>query len=414
MTYKDASDWFNSNDIHFIVEEDLLARTLNLKASPFTPHTFTDRQLAEADYLISKDKLRALEWHKTYAKVAPELESVLEREIYRVTAQVKNGKGTLAKLTALEEQFAKDSPKFEVVLTDAGEFYLKQSGGMARPKFYTHAEREYYEALEMGVIWSTIQLAWSPQVAAQYAMGKLPQPGAKMFFQAYRKAVKSQPVEIPIMYSPEAPAPTPAPEVPALTVAEWFAAHGSKYGVRIDAVNNTAALEPSSLDHPPFTGADIYEYTALVADHRAQVADTYLRENTRYLTKELRAQLKTLHKQALSDVKLARKEAKKVRATPPKVPAVMQPVMPVEGPVTWEALAISRYGKSDGLERGQKGAVTREYNRRYGIAPKTQANHKSAEWLARAQFLYGDKPVSEMKPWEKANVTKDLRRNPTV
>jgi hypothetical protein len=94
------------------------------------------------------------------------------------------------------------------------------------------------------------------------------------------------------------------------------------------------------------------------------------------------------------------------------VPAVMRSVMPVEGPVTWESTAISRYGTSEGLTRGQKSAVTREFNRRMGVAPKRAADHKSGEWRARARELFGDKPVSELKPSEKAKVTRDLRANP--
>lgn len=107
------------------------------------------------------------------------------------------------------------------------------------------------------------------------------------------------------------------------------------------------------------------------------------------------------------------------------VPVIEAPVPVIEAPVevsqapdvsvTWESLAMSRYGTTV-LTRGQKGAVTREFNRRMGIAPRKRTDYGSPAWILKATTIYPGMAISEMKPWQKAKVTKSLsgRSNPDL
>lgn len=194
-----------------------------------------------------------------------------------------------------------------------------------------------------------------------------------------------------------------------MEVLEWFKRNAPTYTVHIDPVNVTAALVPSHLAHPPFSGTELAQYRVLVADRRRVVVDSFLNGRRLTLSKEMYREVDSLNNRALEELKAARKAVRNISIE--EAPAVMQPVTPTTGPVTWESLALSRYGTLE-LTRGQKSAVTREYNRKLGLEPARAINHRDPAWIARAAMLYPGVPPQSLWGWQKSNVTKDLRRNP--
>lgn len=295
-------------------------------------------------------------------------------------------------LKDIAEQFLANAPKYEIQLS-SDDAFLRQVGGQVKPLLSDPEQIRFYDDLEMTAQVGAIMEFWTPQIAADFAMGRSALPGgARLVQQAAARARKGAPHGLRVegqqqQVMAKKAKPKTADEVARMFLGDFdpstpFVRHLTHK--QMSWLNNT--LGPQQ-----YNGTIYFNWTV----RGVNVSCAYIQRHPNNRYNSWTGYL----------------EVRPDEMPAPSPLTTVPVVIPSEEPVTWESLAKARYGTLD-LSRGEKGAITREFNRRMGIAPKKRANYQSPEWQARAARLYPGMSTTEMKPWQKANVTKNLKKWP--